>query len=275
MKNDFSTKISLVNRDDCLVNGRIKYIPDDDGEYYPYELTCFDRNVFSGKYDLERRDIKSKYGDFFLDDIDDELCSSTNDEENRRKSYNRARNNLFDLLMCTPSLNCFLTLTLDSSKIDRYDYTAVVKALGVWLDNRVRRNKLHYVLVPEFHKDGAVHFHGLCNFEALQVVRACNAHTGTPLSDDEGRPIFNIADYRFGFNTVIPLSGENARVATAKYCYKYITKSKGEKVGGRYYLSGGSLGRPRYSYVSLDYDSVEGVEMCISQANLKLKKLKL
>ena len=266
-------KNAIVNRDDTLVNGRIKYIPNDDGEYIPYELVCFNRNIYCAS-DLERSDIKSKYGDFELENVIE--AESVKDEaENRRKSYNRARNNLFDLLMCTPSFNCFLTLTLDSEKIDRYDYGTVVKALGVWLDNRVRRKSLHYVLVPEFHKDGAVHFHGLCNFDALKTVRACNAHTGTPLSDDEGRPIYNIVDYPYGFNTVIPLTGENARIATAKYCYKYITKSKGEKVGGRYYLSGGNLGRPRYDYVCVDYESVGGVEYCISQANLSLKKLKL
>lgn len=267
------TKLGLISRDDILVNARIKFIPDDDGNYYPYELTCFDRCVYVAS-DIETVDKSCKFGDFNLDEVP-ESEHVYDEAENRRKSYNRARNNLFDLLMCTPSFDCFVTLTLDGDKINRYDYGEVVKRLGVWLDNRVRRKSLTYVLVPEFHKDGAVHFHGLFNFDALNTVRACNAHTGAPLSDDEGRPIYNLKDYAFGFSTVIPLSGENARVATAKYCYKYITKSKGEKVGGRYYLSGGALGRPRYEFVTVDYENVDAKEISIASASLKLKKVKL
>ncbi len=264
-------ELLYVNRDDILVNGRIKYIPDDKGEYFPYELTCFDRNIYATA-DIEKV--------FSLADGEKEKkkkreATPSDDEESRRKSYNRARNNLFDLLMCTPAFDCFVTLTFDGRLIDRYNYDEIVKRIGVWLDNRVRRKGLKYVLVPEHHKDGAVHFHGLMNTAALTLSRSFNAHNGSALFDDEGRPIFNIADFTLGFTTVIPLSGDNARVATAKYCYKYITKSQGKKVGGRYYLSGGDLGRPRYEYVICDYDSISGKEMEIKQANLKLKKVKL
>ena len=269
------SKIGIVNRDDCLANGRIKYIPDDSGEYYPYELTCFSKSVYVTA-DLEKpRTIKhAGFCDFILDEVE-EPVKVRDEAENRRKSYNRAKNNLFDLLMCTTEFDCFITLTLDGSKIDRYSYDEAVKALGVWLDNRVRRKGLKYVLVPEFHKDGAVHFHGLFNFNSLKAVRAVSPYSGLPMSDDSGRPIYNISDYKLGFSTAIPLSGKNARVATAKYCYKYITKSKGCKVGGRYYLSGGKLGRPRYSFVNIDYNSVDCAEINIKNANMCMKKLKL
>ncbi len=268
-------KFNLVNRDDFLVNARIKYIPDDNGVYQPYEMTVFDRSVYVTA-DLER--VKGKkyadWSDFELDKVP-EPDSVPDEAENRRKSFCRAKNNLFDLLMCTPSFDSFVTLTVSADKADRHDYTEIVKKLGIWLDNRVRRNGLKYVLVPERHKDGAVHFHGLLNKDCLKLVRAASPYTGEALSDNHNRPIYNIKDFPLGFTTVIPLSGENARIATAKYCYKYITKSGGEKVGGRYYLSGGDLGRPRYSFDDVDYMSVGGKEINIPQANLKLKKIKL
>jgi hypothetical protein len=34
----------------------------------------------------------------------------------------------------------------------------------------------------------------------------------------------------------------------SKYVSKYMTKSNGRKIGGRYYLSGGDLTRPVYAY---------------------------
>ncbi len=181
--------------------------------------------------------------------------------------------------MCTPSLNCFVTLTFAPDKVNRTDYGEIVKKLSIWLDNRVRRHGLKYVLVPEYHKDGeSVHFHGLMNFEALTLVRATNnkkgRYLGQELCDDKGRPIFNIKDFTLGHTTVIPIEGVNGREACAKYCYKYIVKSGGQKVGGRYYLSGGDLGRPRYEYINVDFEALEAKEIDIKGV-MKMKRVNL
>lgn len=255
-------------------NARVKYLPDDDGNYVPKSMTVFDRPVFmpDGWELSDLSDSKSKHKKT--------KSSQCEDEENRRKSYSRARNNLFDLLLCTPSLDCFVTLTFSPEEINRQDYSEIVKRISVWLDNRVRRHGLKYVLVPEYHKDGeSVHFHGLMNFEALNTVRAVNQkegskYFGAELSDDKGRPIYNIKDFPFGHTTVIPIDGENGREACAKYCYKYIIKSGGQKVGGRYYLSGGKLGRPRYEYINFDFDGVESKEIDIKNY-MKMKRVNL
>lgn len=249
---------------ELFTNARIKYLPDDDGNYIAKSITVFDRPTFKSEdgWELSDKwdsDPKPKKGE------------GADPEENRRKAYARAKNNLFDLLLCTPSLNCFVTLTFDGNKVKRDDYGEIVKRLSVWLDNRVRRSKppLKYVLVPEYHKDGEnIHFHGLMNFEALKVVRAVNQKKGSkyygqPLFDDKGREIYNIADFTLGLTTVIPIDGINGREACAKYCYKYIIKSQGQKVGGRYYLSGGDLGRPRYDFVNMDFDSIDEKSLSI------------
>lgn len=246
---------------ELLTNARIKYLPDDNGNYIPKSITVFDHPTFkpsgwelSDKWDSDKR---SKKGD------------GVEVEENRRKSYARAKNNLFDLLLCTPSLDCFVTLTFSPEQVDRGDYSQIVKRLSIWLDNRVRRHGLKYVLVPEYHLDGEnIHFHGLMNFTALDVVRAVNNKVGSkyygqPLKDDKGRDIYNIADFKLGLTTVIPIDGVNGREACAKYCYKYIVKSGGQKVGGRYYLSGGDLGRPKYDYVNMDFDSINETTISI------------
>lgn len=261
-----------VAADETRCNGRIRYLPDDEGVYRPYELVCFNRDSFKEDgWEVSGGKPKKKST---VEVFESAEAVDLRDAENRRKSYQRARNKLFDLLMSTTAFDTFVTLTLDPDKIDRFDYGEIMKKWRVWFDNRVRRRGLVYAFVPERHKNGAIHFHGLANGDALDLVRARSPYTGAELSDDGGRPIYNITDFPYGFTTAITLSGENARIATAKYCYKYITKSDGEKIGGRYYLSGGKLGRPRYEYVRVDFDALKAKEFSVC-GSIRCKKVRL
>ena len=268
--------MEIISRSsDVKTNARIRYIPDENGVYQPYEMLVFPSSTFVPDGWELAGDGKQNRAAVTIDEAAAAAEEfSSNPDENRRKSYQRARNNLFNLLMCTTAFDCFATLTLDGAKIDRYDYHAIMKDWRVWFSNRVQRNNLVYAFVPEFHKDGAIHFHGLCNFDALNTSQAFNPYTNVPLVDPDGRQIYNISDWPYGYSTVIPLSGDNARTATAKYCYKYITKSKGEKVGGRYYLSGGQLGRPKYDYVNIDYYGLDAKEIVINDY-VRCKKVRL
>lgn len=239
-------------------NARVKFFPDDNGKWVPKSITVFDKPTFV----LDG--FESKKWDVCMDDDEVDSGDGVNDFENQRKSYGRAKNNLFDVLMATPQFDTFVTLTLDKNVVNRTNYSDVVKRLGVWLDNRVRRNNLTYVLVPEFHSDGvSVHFHGLMTWDSLNLVRAVNQdkkskYFGQPLCDNEQRPVYNIKDYKLGFSTAIRVTGENGREACAKYCFKYITKTNGVKVGGRYYLSGGNLGRPKFELLDVFFNAIDG-----------------
>ena len=81
---------------------------------------------------------------------------------NMERSMRRAATQMRDICLSTP-FRYFVTLTLDPAKIDRHDMEALTKVINRWADNRVRRNGLAYVLVPERHKDGAIHLHGFIN----------------------------------------------------------------------------------------------------------------
>lgn len=249
-----------LSADEVKVNARIRYLPDESGDFKPYELLVFSKRTFvppgwEASGNKKNKTISDEKIESFFDSIENSEFSRC---ENRRKAFQRARNNLFNYAMSTTSFDCFVTLTFDSECINRYSYDDIIKKLNIWFDNRVRRNGLIYVFVPEYHKDGAVHFHGLCNFEALKTERARSPYTGKPLYDSKGRPEYNITDFKLGHTLVIPLSGNNARVATTKYVYKYVTKSAGKMIGGRYYLSGGNLGRPKYKLINLSFDDCPG-----------------
>lgn len=152
----------------------------------------------------------------------------------------------------------FVTLTLDKAKIDRYDYGEIIAAMRIWCDNQVRRKGLYYVLVPELHKDGALHFHGFFP-EGVQVV-----DSGTVIPPEGGRPrkprskrqrsewleggghvVYNLPDWGYGYSTAIELYGTYS--AAVAYVCKYISKAAG-KVGGRWYYHGGRLRRPDVIY---------------------------
>lgn len=181
------------------------------------------------------------------------------------RSMRRAKANLKDIALCS-SFDYFVTLTVAKDKLDRYDIKEITPKLNRWLDNRVRRNGLTYVLVPERHKDGAVHFHGFFN-GALEVT-----DSGTMIPPDGGKPkkvsmlkrslsslegcktVFNLPAWDYGYTTAIALYGDYRRAVG--YVCKYIGKST-EKIGGRWYYSGGDIHKPEVSYFDAEIRDFE------------------
>ena len=158
------------------------------------------------------------------------------------RSMRRARAKLRRLALAN-SFDFFVTLTLDEKEVDRYDPKEIMRKVNRWLDNMVRRNGLRYVLVPEQHKDGAWHFHGFFAGDGLLAV-----DSGIRW---DGREVFNLPQWKFGFTTAQRLYGEYS--AAVAYVCKYIGKQQGQRPMGRWYYSGGDLEEPRKDYVTLDY----------------------
>lgn len=164
----------------------------------------------------------------------------------------------------------FVTLTLSPEKINRYDVKEITRRLNHWLDNHVRRSGLAYVLVPERHKDGAIHFHGLFN-DVVEAVDSGHRDSG-------GHAVYNLPEWDLGFTTAIELYGER-RQAVAYVC-KYIGKQMNAdgtpgKVGGRWYYSGGKLQRPRMELFDVDpadFAEVEGFSFTVDALGATVTK---
>jgi hypothetical protein len=157
--------------------------------------------------------------------------------EDRERSMRRARAKVRKIALANP-FKWFVTLTLSPEHIDRYDAGEVVKRLSQWASNQVKRRGLAYVLVPERHKDGAIHFHGFFN-NALDAV--ASGHY-----DEAGHEIFNLPQWTLGFTAAIEIYGDYP--AAVAYVCKYIGK-QGDKPAGRWYYSGGALATPEVSYI--------------------------
>lgn len=204
--------------------------------------------------------------------------------EDQERAKRRARAKVAELARAN-DFSYFVTLTLDAERIDRYDIKEQQRVFRCWLDNAVRRYGLAYVLVPERHKDGAIHYHGLFN-DALSYVdsgtisRAGIKRPQRPRSkeqramwlDEGGQIVYNIGEWSFGFSTAIGLYGE--RRAAIAYVCKYIGKDA-EKIGGRWYYSGGHLLKPARSYVDVDFDELRDGEHVFTIGRLGCECCKL
>jgi hypothetical protein len=177
------------------------------------------------------------------------------------RAARRAAAKVRDIALCN-DFKWFVTLTLDAARVDRYDVREITRKLNNWLDNQVRRTGLKYVLVPERHKDGALHFHGLVNDGPGFVSSGTWSVPGhkkpiRPRSEaqrrdwaarDDCHEVFNWLRWPLGFSTAIPLYG-SYQSAVAYVC-KYIRKQTGDgKIGGRWYYSGGALVLPEVELI--------------------------
>ena len=185
--------------------------------------------------------------------------------ENLARAKRRARAMVRDYALAN-TWDFFVTLTLDGDKVDRYDIGEITRRMSTWLDNQVRRRGLRYLLVPELHKDGAVHFHGFfggCAADAVDSGTVVPPGGGKPRRPrsaaqraawlaDGGHVVYNLPRWSFGFTTAIALYGDRSRAVG--YVCKYITKAQ-EKVGGRWYYSGGGLALPAIRLSDVDYDA--------------------
>lgn len=186
-------------------------------------------------------------------------------EEDQERARRRARAAVADLGRAN-QFDLFVTLTLDAAKIDRYDEKITGQQLRRWLSNQVQRRGLLYVLVPEHHKDGAIHFHGLFNdvlprVDSGTIKRPGHKRPQKPrgrAQRDEwlaqgGQVVYNLPGWPMGFTTALELQGDYR--AAIGYVCKYIGKES-QKIGGRWYFSGGALQRPEKTYSDTEYSDM-------------------
>lgn len=157
-------------------------------------------------------------------------------EDDMRRSKNRTKDAIYDLAF-NNRWEYFVTVTFDQEKVDRYNFAEVNKKYSKMLNNLKSRKcpDLEYLFVPELHKDGAIHFHGL-------ILGADNLDLNdSGKTDRNNRKIYNSADFALGFNTFTRI-GNPQKAAT--YITKYITKAVCYMIPGKKYWSSRGLDLP-------------------------------
>ena len=149
-------------------------------------------------------------------------------ERSARNSLNRTKQNIYKYSR-QANWEFFITLTFDESKVNRYDYGVCMKKANIWFNHQKSRKApdLKYLFVPEQHKDGAWHIHGIISdvgemsfVDSGRVAIGEKAYRRSDVNS-EGATIYNLSGWKFGFSTATKVRD---KYKVASYITKYITK---------------------------------------------------
>lgn len=203
--------------------------------YYPDMIKVYVPNMPIKKLlpDWELDSTNHKY-------IDKDLTKTSNESPEER-SIRRSQQIVRDYVMCN-RFDLFATITIAS---DRYDMEHSKAKLNTWLKNQRDRNgKFSYVIVPEHHKDGALHFHGVFRNYTGKLETSRSSKTNRALTD-HGKPVYEFKEYKSGFTKVQYIGNtpeDHAKVGG--YIRKYITKDMVSLFGKKRFWASQGLRKP-------------------------------
>lgn len=162
---------------------------------------------------------------------------------NLERSIRKTKTTITDYVLAN-NFQIFATFTFSPKKVDRFDIDACKSKLKRWLDRqREKDSNLKYVVVPERHKNGAIHFHAL-----FENIDSFTLHK-TKIRQ-ENRDVFTMRDWRFGYSNVKFIDSNRLKVAA--YITKYITKDMITIENKRRYWSSHNLALPEKFYNDVD-----------------------
>ena len=180
----------------------------------------------------------------------DEWAIERKKEHSLYSSLNRTRSALY-MYARQCNWEYFITLTYSPDMIEnRYDFSLCMKKCSRWIRNCQNRKakELLYLLVPEQHKDGAWHIHGLlCNTTGLTFTDSGKRY--------DGKIVYNLDDWKLGFSTATKVTDT---YKVSNYITKYITKDLCAVMPGkqRYFVSK-SIPKPKTFTALIDPDEVD------------------
>lgn len=198
---------------DELKNGKIKHFTIKRYNTHNYKLTLHKTAFILPEY-------KYKF---------DRIVNRNINAEKLDNNISRAKSKIFEYALCN-DFDYFVTFTLSKDKRDRYNRAAFIKDLSQDIRDCRKHYSLdiQYLLIPEPHKDGAWHMHGLIKGIPLEQLLLFTLEDKIPNRLREmikkGHIIYNWPRYaeKFGFNTFEVVKSQ---VAVSKYITKYISKS--------------------------------------------------
>lgn len=168
-----------------------------------------------------------------LEKHEEKSALKSNAEERFQQSLSRSRAKVFELAMCN-EFRFFGTFTLNKELRDRYNLSDFRKAFAQYVRNlnrsRPEGRQIKYLMIPEQHKNGAWHMHGLLLGIDESDLRAFKLSEKLPkrIKDQirKGETVYDWAGYRerFGFFTATKVKEP---AAVSRYITKYLTKDMG------------------------------------------------
>lgn len=141
-----------------------------------------------------------------------------------RSASKRSKDNFYGYAQAN-DWEYFVTLTFSPEVVNRYNDMAVIHLWSNfqnWCKHKYKDCKM--LMIPERHKDGALHFHGLMSDIRFNLIPAIDPHTEKPLYSKTGAPLFSIKDWTNGFSTLAIIPKEDNYRRVVNYMEKYISK---------------------------------------------------
>jgi hypothetical protein len=167
--------------------------------------------------------------------------AKTSNETAEERSVRRSQRHVRDYVLCN-RFELFATITFAA---DRHNAEHSKEKLNTWLKNQRDRNgKFRYVIVPEYHKDGALHFHGVFGSYMGRLKQSRSSKSGRPLTSN-GKEVYEFAGYKSGFTKVQYIGNtQEDHTKVGGYIRKYITKDMVSIFGKKRYWTSQGLKKP-------------------------------
>ena len=197
-------------------NGEVELLQYKRPFHYLEECANLDRE------DIDRQRMLKKVRDGVYEPVSDDFTISA-----LQRSIRNAGKRSKDTFMGYAKNNdweYFITLTFSPEVVNRYDDNAVKSLYSEFQRWCVRRSPdVKMLIVPERHKDGAIHLHGLVSCIEFDLILYLDKN-GNQVYSKCGSPLFRIKNWTFGLSTlaIIPPDDNYARVCN--YIQKYISK---------------------------------------------------
>lgn len=170
-------------------------------------------------------------------------------------SISRTRSAIFELALCN-DWEWFVTLTLNPEWYDRKNLEEYKKKLSTWIKNynRLHQTNIKYLLIPENHKDGSWHMHGLLMGLPVEHLKEFTLEEKLPIKMViellRGKKLYNWEAYAKAFG-YISVSEIKDIEHVSKYITKYITKDLAKtriEVNAHFYYGSKGLKRAETLY---------------------------
>lgn len=223
--------------------------------FYNVSVSYFDDELQLNYYDCmlnrkeeenanEKNVLETEFG--FETDISDDSCHSSPDlEANKIRSTRRTKQTIYEYARAN-DWSYFATFTFADN---RYNYEVCKNRLTKFLRNFKSRtcSDFEYLIVPERHKDGAIHFHGLLQGEISDYL--------SKKTHEKDKYIFK--KYHYGLSEVEVIKD---RYRVSNYITKYITKDLlSETKGKRRFMVSSGVKKPRKEFLYLKDHSLMDV----------------
>lgn len=186
----------------------------------------------------------------------------------RYDSLKRAKDSIFDYVL-NNDFDYFFTGTINPDTLNSKEPKELLLPLQKWLQNMVQRYDMQYIMIAEYHKrSGRIHFHGLFKADKLRLLdsgtklykgynKPVSNERAVKLGLENGRTVYNLATWKFGFSTCIELYGD--RINTAFYITKYITKDC-KKIFGKFFWHNRALKKPVIQYSNMLFEEIDSID---------------